>query len=281
MTDSRGTTHRLLQNDARSLTGIQMFKRIRIAVLLYILLFVAVGEFLTSRRAVSWDDSLWVDIYLLGSTSSATSQSYIDALEPDAFAGIERFFAQQASFYRLDLDSPFRIRVAGQLDRQPPLVPRDGGVVSTIIWSLRMRWFATRLQWESDGPSPDITVFAIYHDTDSNLAIDRSTALRKGMIAVANLYGAHSAHGSNQMVVAHELLHTLGATDKYDRATGLPLFPIGFAAPELEPLYPQRRAELMGGRIAISAGQASVPHSLAQVVIGPETALEIGWTDPS
>jgi hypothetical protein len=255
-----------------------MLKRIRIAVLLYILLFVAVGDFLTSRRAVSWDDSLWVDVYLLG---SAASQAYIGTLQPDAFEVIETFFAEQGAAYGIDIDSPFRIRVAGQLDRQLPRVPEESGFVSTIIWSLRMRWLVTRLHWNADGPTPDITVFAVYHDNDPNLAIDRSTALQKGMIVVANLYGQRLARGSNQMVIAHELLHTLGATDKYDRATGLPLFPIGFANADRDPLYPQASAELMGGRIPVSATEAAIPNSLSQVVIGPETALEIGWNETS
>jgi hypothetical protein len=99
------------------------------------------------------------------------------------------------------------------------------------------------------------------------------------MIAVANLFGSRSFRGSNQMIVAHELLHTLGATDKYDPATNLPVFPIGFANPERNPLYPQTKAELMAGRIPINAGAAEVPHSLDAVVVGASTAFEIGWRD--
>jgi len=33
-------------------------------------------------------------------------------------------------------------------------------------------------------------------------------------------------------VIAHELLYTLNATDKYDLNTGLPIFPNGYAEPE-------------------------------------------------
>jgi hypothetical protein len=142
-----------------------------------------------------------------------------------------------------------------------------------------MRWFVTRLHWGAETPTPDITLFAIYHDEASGVALDRSTALRKGMVAVANLFGSQRLRGSNQMIVAHEILHTLGATDKYDPATNLPAFPIGFADPERNPLYPQAHAELMAGRIPISAHQAEVPRSLDTVVIGKATASEIGWQD--
>ena len=58
--------------------------------------------------------------------------------------------------------------------------------------------------------------------------------------------------GSDDMVIAHELLHTLGATDKYDLRTNQPAHPDGFAEPDREPLYPQSFAELMGGRIPVS-----------------------------
>ena len=79
-------------------------------------------------------------------------------------------------------------------------------------------------------------------------------------------------------MIAHELLHTLGATDKYDLQTNQPCFPHGFAEPDREPRYPQALAELMGGRIPISSDEAQTPESLRQVVVGPATAAEIGWT---
>jgi hypothetical protein len=99
--------------------------------------------------------------------------------------------------------------------------------------------------------------------------------LRKGLIAVANVFADRSARGSNQVVFAHELLHTLGATDKYDPHNGLPSYPLGFAEPEKLPRYPQRLAEIMGGRIPLSDDDAIIPDSLEKVVIGLETAREI------
>ena len=254
-----------------------MFKRFRIAVLLYVLLFVALGQFLASRRATDWDESLWVDVYLVNGSGSQQAQTYIDSLTSDSFAAVERFFEDQSSTYGLDLERPFRIRLAAQLEKDLPRVPNNSGFMSSITWSLKMRWFVSRLHWTSDSPTPDITLFAIYHDAESGVALDRSTALRKGMIAVANLFGSRSSNGSNQMIVAHELLHTLGATDKYDLATALPHFPVGFAHPDREPLYPQSHAELMTGRIPIRADRASVPRSLDKVVVGEATAREIGW----
>ncbi len=79
------------------------------------------------------------------------------------------------------------------------------------------------------------------------------------------------------MVIVHELLHTLAATDKYQPDTGLPRFPEGYAEPERQPRFPQDRAELMGGRIPLAADRAEIPVSLNDVVVGPVTAHEIGW----
>jgi hypothetical protein len=78
--------------------------------------------------------------------------------------------------------------------------------------------------------------------------------------------------------MAHEVLHTLGATDKYDPVTNMPIFPFGYAEPDRAPLHPQDKAELMGGRVPRSPREAEIPRDLSQVVIGPATALEIGWT---
>jgi hypothetical protein len=83
--------------------------------------------------------------------------------------------------------------------------------------------------------------------------------------------------GGNAIVIAHEIMHTLGASDKYDFATDLPLVPSGLGDRERVPRFPQPTAELMAGRRALSPDEAQMPDSLDEVVVGPETALEIRW----
>ena len=101
------------------------------------------------------------------------------------------------------------------------------------------------------------------------------------MFGVVNAYSSRKDQGRNNVVIAHEFLHTLGATDKYDPATAMPLAPHGLAEPERSPLYPQSKAELMGGRIPVSRDSARVPPSLRQVIIGPLTAQEIRLANPA
>jgi len=100
------------------------------------------------------------------------------------------------------------------------------------------------------------------------------------LVGVINAFASPAMAGSNNTIIAHELLHTLGATDKYDPATNLPRFPDGYADPEQHPRYPQEYAEIMGGRIPLTTSQAETPRSLAQTLIGQATAREIKWLQP-
>ena len=54
----------------------------------------------------------------------------------------------------------------------------------------------------------------VFHEAAEDVALDRAMALRRGRIAVTNLFAGDSARGSIEVVPAHEILHTLGATDK-------------------------------------------------------------------
>ena len=143
-----------------------------------------------------------------------------------------------------------------------------------------MRWIAMRLAWQSDLPDPDITLFAVYHDSGVSSVLDSSTALRKGLIAIAHVFAEPRQAGSNDVVMVHELLHTLCATDKYSYGTLQPDFPLGYVEPEREPLHPQRFTEIMAGRRAVAPDEAEIPRSLRNVRVGPTTAGEIGWPAP-
>ena len=141
-----------------------------------------------------------------------------------------------------------------------------------------MRWWAWRVAANDPLPPPDIQLFAIYHPGVTGQPLPDSLGLSKGLVAVARLFASRDASDENQVVIMHELLHTLGASDKYDRRNGRPLVPEGLGDPSQDPRYPQTQGEIMAGRIAVSATQAELPDSLADMVIGAATAREIGWT---
>ncbi|MGD1736936.1 hypothetical protein ACP6DW_34350, partial [Klebsiella pneumoniae subsp. pneumoniae] len=104
-----------------------------------------------------------------------------------------------------------------------------------------------------------------------------STALEKGRIGSVNLFATRGQALQNQVVIVHELLHGFGAKDKYDLKTGQPIYPLGYAQPEKVPLYPQKRAEIMGGRTPLSEQTSKMPSDLQETVIGLPTAQEVGW----
>jgi hypothetical protein len=257
-----------------------VFKRLRIAFLLYVLLFVAATQFFDWRRATDWDQPLWVDVYAVAGDGDATTRRYLDNLEPTEFKDVAPFLAREAGRHGLTLEQPFRVRLVGEHREPLPTLGSDAGVIGVLGWSLRMRWLAARLRWQADGPHGDVLVFAVFHAPSAGVALDRSTALEKGLIAVANVFATRDARATNQVVLAHELLHALGATDKYTPGTNAPIYPLGYAAPDARPLLPQTKAELMAGRIPIDERHAEIPASLRDVVIGPATALEIGWKSP-
>ena len=76
-------------------------------------------------------------------------------------------------------------------------------------------------------------------------------------------------------LVAHELCHTFGASDKYQGE--LSVFPGGFAEPDRVPRYPQRKAEIMSLGIPVGPGAEKRIDGLRDCVVGEETAREMGW----
>jgi hypothetical protein len=254
------------------------FRSVRITLLLMVLFFVAMNTWLTRLRSTDWNEPLWLVVYPVNGDGSETTQKYIDGLERDSFAAVETFLSHEAGRYGVPMSEPVTIRLAPSPDASPPLPPANGGTLSVMLWSLRMRYWAFAND-TFEGPEPDVQMFVVYYDPKKHDRLRHSLGIQKGLIGVVNAFAARSQTSTNNVVIAHEFLHTLGARDKYHPRSNQPMFPIGFAEPQRQPLYPQRHAEIMGGRIALSETQAQMPDALKQCVIGPETALEIRWID--
>ena len=139
-----------------------------------------------------------------------------------------------------------------------------------------MRWWAYR-NAETVGPGPQLKMILVYFDPAQTKILDHSTGLQNGLIGRVNVFASHDMAKQNNVIITHEFLHTLGATDKYDPATNQPVYPDGYANSDLQPLLPQRFAEIMAGRIPVSQTDATIPESLDDVVVGGLTAKEINW----
>jgi len=252
-----------------------MFKAIRIAILLFILAMVALGNWLTQARSTDWNNSLWVKIYPINADGTKEAAEYIEGLTVADFEGIESFVSREAERYGKTLSRPLRVELGTEVKEQPPEIGADFNVLDIMLWSLKMRWWASSTAGDQDTVAPDVRIFVRYHRPQDAYVLEDSVGLQKGMVGIVNARASRRHRGMNNVVIAHEFLHTLGASDKYDPATGQPSLPDGLAEPDRTPLYPQRYAEIMGGRIAQAADDAIVPKSLKYVLIGPATASEI------
>ncbi len=251
-----------------------MWKSVRIAVLLLVLAVVALYTWADRRRMAEWDQTVWIAVFPINGDGAARTDEYIAGLTRERFTGIERFFAREAGAHGLPLERPLHVELHPPLDAKPPLLEPGTGLPGRVAWSLRMRYFS----WRHAGDAlADIRMFVLCHDPEQVEAVPHSLGLQKGLLGVVYAYADPAADPTNSLVIAHEALHTLGASDKYDPATNLPVFPHGYGEPDAEPRYPQAFAEIMAGRIALSPREAEIPASLDQAVIGARTAEEIGW----
>ncbi len=254
-----------------------MFKAIRISILLLILFFVSFGTWLTQARSTDWNNSLWIKVYPINADGSEEARRYIEQLEPGHFEGIESFVAREVERYGRALKDPVRIELGRPVTEQPPELGGKPNVLSVMLWSLKLRWWAASVT--DDDIAPDVQIFVRYHRPDYAVRLENSVGLQKGMVGIVNGYASRRHRGMNNVIIAHEFLHTVGATDKYRAADGQPIAPDGLADPGRKPLYPQVKAEIMGGRIAKSESDAMIPKNLKYAVIGPLTASEINLSD--
>ncbi|HZR03769.1 MAG TPA: hypothetical protein VFA81_11410 [Burkholderiales bacterium] len=253
-----------------------MFRFLRIVLLLFVLINVAVGTWLTRVRSTSWERPLRVAIFPIAADASLRSAAYIAALNADTFAPIAAFVQGEAQRYGLSRRELMEVKMGMQVSALPPPAPQAGETLAIMLWSLRLRFWAWR-HAKVEGADPDIRMFVLYHDPDRTTRVPHSLGLQKGLIGVVYAFASNEQAPQNNVVIAHELLHTLGATDKYDLQTNQPVHPDGYAEPEKEPLLPQRLAEIMGGRIPLSERQSEMPASLDEMLIGEVTAREIKW----
>lgn len=253
-----------------------MFKAFRILILLLILASVALGAWRAKTRSVEWKRDLPVNIYLINGDGSENATDYLRSLTVDDFKPIKTFMHDEAERYGRSSKASIEIKLGGIVETLPPVPPRNGSALDAVAWSLKMRWWAYRSA-DTSGPGPQVKMFLLYFDPAQSNRMSHSTGLQKGLIGLVNVFASRDMAKQNNVVIAHEFLHTLGATDKYDPATNLPLYPDGYANPDLQPLVPQRFAEIMAGRTPVSQIEATIPESLDDVVIGGLTAQEINW----
>lgn len=250
-----------------------MWKKIRVLCLLIILLVVAVNAWRDHNQ--DWNKPIMVLLHPINADGQMTTQHYIDQLSGSDLTDAQDYLKQMSAEYN---GQPIAVyfQMGRELKKTPPKVPEQASMLDSMMWSLKFRFYAWK-QHESKDGSPSVTLFLNYYDPQHSQELKHSTALQNGKIGSVNLFASKKQSEQNEIVLIHEFLHAFGATDKYDLATGQPIYPIGYAYPNQKPLFPQAKAELMAGHIPVSAGQSKMPDHIQQTLINEMTAIELGW----
>ncbi len=223
-----------------------------------------------------WGIPLKIVVYPVNADQSEAATKHILNFDQASLTPIKDLIIKEGNKYGKKLDYLIDIELTDPVVSVPPQPPVKQSISQTIIWSLMLRYWVWKND-DFDGLRPDIRVFVLFFDPQTSPALGHSTGLEKGRVALVNAFATTSMDEENNFVILHEILHTLGATDKYSFADNQPIHPDGFAEPEKSPLYPQRYAEIMGGRIPLTKTSSEMPERLSLTIIGTKTAAEIGW----
>ena len=254
------------------------FRNLRVLILLAILALVA--NYVKDQKLVTqgWYQPLEIVVYPINPANSPNVQQYIDSLTSQDFSRIDQFIKRESEKYDVISGQPTITRLGQTLEKIPPQPPQTkGSILKAILWSLQLRYWIWQHAPDEENDKYLVRMFVLYHDL-SNQRLQHSVGLQKGLVGIVNAYGATSQTRQNNIVIAHEFFHTVGASDKYDEY-GHPIPPDGLGDPNKSPVYPQRKAEIMAGRRAISPHESEMPRGFKSIVLGRKTAQEIGWID--
>ena len=266
-------------------------KAARVAFLLLTMLVVtfwAVGRSRTRQQRRTWERPVEVAVLLLEGAGPT---------EPVALANLGRSLERLASRLAEErrrhdpgAEGPaFHVELIGPLRTAnlPPVEPPDEGLLDRALhafdlWRAGREAHAAARALAPPGALPfdpavfDVRVLLVVDPAATQFAEGIGEAGGEVAVVRAGLAGDGLLAATAAL---HEVLHCLGATDKYD-ASGHAVVPGGLVEPELVPRFPQRLAELMVGEIPLGPGRGRLPASAAELGIGEATAREIGWRAP-
>lgn len=250
------------------------FRRLRILVLLGMLAAAFGLTWLEQNMVQAWRVPLDVAVIPINGDGSDAAAETISKLQASDFEDINAFIERETVRYGVKLERAMNIDLQPELKVHPPASPRDGSALQNVFWSLKLRWWVYQ---QSNAWLPQlgkVKLYVLYHAPQEGVALAHSLGLQKGLIGVVHAFADPKQSRRNNIVIAHELLHTLGASDKYG-PEGIPLYPQGYAEADMPQSMPRHEAEIMAGRYVAANGRAVMPPSLERCVIGAQTAHEI------
>lgn len=259
--------------------SITPFRALRI---LFLLILLGIAAFYSKSQGLgsrAWTDPLDIAIFPINGEGTEKIDAFLDDLDANDFASIDTFFKRESRYYDVISETPTRTLLGSRVKETPPPASNpNANPVAIVWWSLKLRWRTYRHTPDEHSNHQRIRVFVIYHELAQGKRLQHSLGLNKGLIGVVHAFADVKQNAQNNLVIAHEILHTVGASDKYGN-DGAPVYPDGYAEPDSDPLYPQTAAEIMAGRIPISADAYTMAMGLDNCMISDTTARENNWLD--
>ena len=251
-----------------------IFEKLRSSILIFIFSFFGANTYLDLNP--KWDKPIYIVLHPVNPSNSEKVKTYINGLKQSQFDEISKYMSDYATKYygkRVSINYV----LANPMENAPLDVTEEQAstILGVLTWTLQFRLYAM-LNLKKEDIGVDGVIYLNYAH-DDRATLNRSTALQRGRVALVNVHANPEDDRQTNMIIAHESLHLFGAQDRYDPYYGSPIFPEGYADPKQIPLYPQKRAEIMGGYIPMNERDFLVPDNLDSVIILQQTAKEVGW----
>jgi hypothetical protein len=252
---------------------------VRVTLLSAVLAIVALyawRDVVRRKERNDWNRTL--DVALIVVRDGSVSDGALEVLRSERRA-LEAALARQFARYRARPARPFSFVWYGPAELSDPVpeAPADGiWAAASHVWKLRR--FTAGIDERAAVPSRgfDVRIYLVVRPP-SERGLVEGFSEHGGRVGIALAELDESTVALTLFVAAHELFHTLGATDRYG-ADGRTLIPEGLAEPERNPQFPQLYAELMARNRPVADGREVPPASLDELWVGAKTAAEIGWS---
>jgi hypothetical protein len=229
------------------------------------------------RERNSWARPLHVGFVLL--TTGPVSEDTVDRLRW-RMADLQEHLGHEFQRWKGEAMNPFVFSVYGPVAVQEPPPESYSDKFWDLVYFAYQQWrYLKRIDAQADVPRSELDsrIYLVAHPpSPGELQFVEGQSEQGGRVGVVKVQLDESMVDFALLVATHELMHTLGASDKYDEY-GHVLVPDGLAEPERVPTFPQQYIEVMSRNRPITPEEEVPPEALEELRIGRKTAEEIGW----
>lgn len=261
------------------------YRQLSFLILLVIVIGIAARIHYNDTRKLEWDRTYNVALIEISKRSGAFKQNQ-SALSLTAQSEIimllENWLIDEAIRVQGKEYKPFRFKFAGPVvtDQAPPALPteQDSWWQRYKLTRAFLDFFQSKQERVGIDPNQfDIKLYLYIYPSEENLGYERqhSVGTTRGRFGVVFIPTKKQSLERTVCEIAHELLHTVGATDKYEDNHSTS-YPDGYFEPAQR--YPQNYGEIMSLAIPLEPGKEKDLDAIIKARIGTKTAAEIGWT---